>query len=250
MMGSAGSQAGTGGVPPAVSRLFTQLGAFFAVTALLGLFIGYRMERRGEWLPRVPDQINAWEAVDTPLDGSTVRTLGGPKTLGREYHNPFDERVVAHVIATASFDAYHEPEWCMTGYGNTLTAETFLPMFGPKNMVRAMVFKSDSGGQRILMLYWVQSEDGSTTGRGNLRTYNDVMPRLKTGFSSAATGKQSVIVRMYTMISPLDMNGQQARRNLWEVARGLYDGIKKDGASWRQRGGDAAGTAAAEGAAR
>jgi hypothetical protein len=216
-------------------RLFVRLGTLLTVTALLGLFIGARLERRGEWLPVVPDQIGAWEAVDTPLEEMTVKTLGNPKTLGREYRNPFDERIQAHIIATASFDAYHEPAICMAGYGYSLTAETFLPLFGPQNFARAMILKNDTSEQRVLMLYWIQYEDGTTSGRGNLRTYNDLVPRLKTGLTTTTTGKQSVIVRVYIPINPLDPNGRQARRSLWEVSRGLYDGVKKDGGVWRTR---------------
>jgi len=226
---------GGGKISPAALQPFMRLGILIVITALFGLFIGARLELRGQWLPQAPNQIGAWEATDTPLDDTTVKILGNPKTLGRQYHNPFEEQVQVHVIATASFDAYHEPPVCMAGYGYSLTAETFIPMFGPKNYVRAMILKSDSSGQRVMMLYWIQNEDGTTSGRGNLRNYSDLAPRLKTGVSTATTGQQSVIVRIYTTVNPLDNNGRQARRNLWEVSRGLYEGIKKDGATWRSR---------------
>ncbi|HVK05966.1 MAG TPA: exosortase-associated EpsI family protein [Armatimonadaceae bacterium] len=220
---------------PTVFSSFVRLGALLTVTAFLGIFVGCRLEKRGLWLPEVPTEIGAWTAVDVPLEERTVATLGYPKTLGRQYVNPFDEKVDAHVIAAASFDAYHEPGMCMAGYGFSLTAETFPQVFGAGNKARAMVLKHDETGIRVLMLYWVQYEDGSTTGRGNLRAYGDLMPRLTTGFKAAASGKQSVIVRIYTFVNPNDPNIEQARRNIYGVARGLHKGIEEDGKQWRGR---------------
>mgnify|MGYP000990000396 CR=1 FL=1 len=219
---------------PAIMAGFRRLAALLVVTALLGLFIGFRLERQGQWLPRVPDQIGAWTAVERPLEDRTAKALGSPRSLGRQYVNLLDDRIETHVIAAESFDAFREPAMCMPGQGFSLTAEMFPDVFGPGKQARAMVLKHDESGTRVLMLFWVQYEDGSTTGLGPLRaSAADLMPRLTTGFRAATSGKQAVIVRAYTFVSPTDPKAILARRGLYEVAQGLFKEIEKDGKAWR-----------------
>ena len=214
---------------------FIHLGAVLSVTAIIGLLSGARMQQRGQWLPEVPNEIAAWTATDVPLESATVKTLGEPQSLGRQYKNPFDETIDAHVISAKTFDSYHEPAMCMSGYGFTLTAQIFPEVFGNEKQARAMVLKHEDSGVRILMLFWVQYEDGSTTGMGDLPAYADMSQRLKVGVNTVTNGKQAVIVRVYTRIAPGDTSGAQARRNLYEVSRGLYEGINKDSKVWRDR---------------
>jgi len=214
---------------------FVHLCVILSITAMIGIVSGTRMQKRGQWLPEVPNEKGSWTGVDVPLESMTVKTLGNPKTLGRQYIDPFEETVDAHVIAAESFDSYHEPAMCMSGYGYTLTAQLFPDVFGGGNRARAMVLKHEDSGIRVLMLYWVQFEDGTTTGIGNLHATADLSQRLMTGWNTVTNGKQCVIVRVYTRVPPGDTNGAQARRNLYEVSRGLYEGIKKDGALWRSR---------------
>jgi len=216
-------------------RPFTHMAVLLAITAAVGLFSGIRMSQRGQWLPEVPTEIGAWTGVDVPLESATVKTLGDPKTLGRQYKNPFDETVDAHVVSTETFEAYHEPAMCTSGYGFTQTAQLFTPAFGKNNEARAMVLKHEATGIRILMLYWVQYEDGTTTGMGDTPAFDSPARRFQVGLNTVGSGKQAVIVRVYTRIAPGDVTGAQARRNLYEVSRGLYEGIKKDGKVWRQR---------------
>ncbi len=216
-------------------RPFTHMAVLLAVTATIGLFSGVRMSQRGQWLPDVPIEIGSWTGVDVPLESATVESLGSPKTLGRQYKNPFDETVDAHVISAETFDSYHEPAMCSSGYGFTQTAQLFTGVFGKTNEARAMVLKHEATGIRILMLYWVQYEDGTTSGMGDTPAFDSPARRFKIGLNTVGSGKQVVIARVYTRISPGDATGAQARRNLYEVSRGLYEGIKKDGKIWRQR---------------
>ena len=216
-------------------RPYLHMAIVLALTATIGLFSGNRMGQRGQWLPEVPTEIGVWTGVDVPLESATVETLGNPQTLGRQYKNPFDEKVDVHVVSTETFEAYHEPAMCMSGYGFTLTAQLFPEVFGKGNAARAMVLKHEASGVRVLMLYWVQYEDGTTTGMGDTPGYADMSRRLQVGLNTVAIGKQAVIVRVYTNIMPSDTSGAQARRNLYEVSRGLYQGIKNDGRIWRQR---------------
>lgn len=220
---------------PSQLKPFIHLGVVLIVMAVLGIVTGTRMQQRGQWLPEVPNEIGPWRAIDVPLESATVKTLGEPKTLGRQYKNPFDEPVDVHVIAGESFDAYHEPAMCMSGYGFTLTAQLFPPVFGKDNTARAMVLKHEESGVRVLMLFWVQYEDGTTSGIGDMHAYADMSQRMKVGWNTVMNGKQAVIVRAYTRIPPGDESGAQARRNLYEVARGMYNGIKKDGSIWHSR---------------
>jgi len=204
------------------------------VTAFLGAFIGIRQQQRGQWLPEIPGQIGEWTPIDVPLDSTTLQFLSNPKTLGRQYKNLFGEMVDTRVISTESFDAFHEPVICMSGYGYTITAQRFIDLFGPGKPAHAIVLKSEDSGMRILMLYWVQYEDGRTTGAGDLHTYADPLQRFLTGWQTVTDGKQSVVVRAYTMVPPTSENSAQARRNLFFVARGLYEQIRQDGTHWRQ----------------
>ncbi|MBC8142615.1 MAG: hypothetical protein H7Y38_14380, partial [Armatimonadetes bacterium] len=134
-----------------------------------------------------------------------------------------------------TFEAYNEPAMCTSGYGFTLTAQLFPEVFGKSNKARAMVLKHESTGIRILMLYWVQYEDGTTSGMGDTPGFDSPGRRLQVGMNTVGSGKQAVIARVYTRVAPSDASGAQARRNLYEVARGLHEGIKKDGKVWRQR---------------
>ncbi len=218
---------------PYQMKPFIHLGAVIVLMAILGIFTGTRMQQRGQWLPVVPNEIGPWTAVDVPLESTTVKLLGAPKTLGRQYKNPFDEPVDAHVIAGASFDAYHEPAMCMSGYGFTVTAQIFPEVFGKGNTARALVLKHEDSGVRVLMLFWVQYEDGSTSGIGDMHAYADLNQRMKVGWSTVINNRQCVIIRAYTRVAAGDANSAQARRNLYDVSRGLYEGIKRDGEMWR-----------------
>lgn len=218
---------------------FLHIGAVVALTATAGLFASLRMAHRGQWLPRVPNEIGTWTATDVPLETSTATALGNPPALGRQYQNTFDEKVDAQVIAVASFDAFHEPAMCISGYGFTMTGQIFVEPFGPGSTARAMVLKHEDSGTRILMLYWVQYQDGKTTGWGDMRAYNDISQRTRAGWETVTGGKQCVIVRTYTRV-PLDTNADQARRNLYTVSRGLYESIKNDGKMWHGQGTDGA----------
>ena len=216
-----------------MAQLCYRLGFVLSLTAALVLFIGYRFSQRGKWLPEPPTQIDGWTAIDMPLSQNAVELLGGAPTKGRRYTNTFNEKVEAHAIATASFDAYQEPSLLQPGSGFSLTAEKRIPLFGKDRYVQAMILKSNNDGQRVLMYYWLQYRDGQTNTRGTLRDYRDVFPRLTVGFHSLTDGQQSCILRAYTQIHPADTLGVQARRNLNEVARGLYESFRQKGSMAR-----------------
>lgn len=203
----------------------------FAVTTVLALFIGTRLGQQGQWLPPLPDNIakGDWSATDVPLDARTLAELGTSKVYGRRYTNAFDEHIDAHVIAAASIESYHEPAFCMAGYGYTQTAQKTLYPFGAGKKVRAIILRNDTSGQRILMYFWVQDQQGGTSTQSSFRAYQDYVPRMKLGFSAALEGDQRCIIRAYTLIHPADPDGRQARRNLDTVSQALYAALKKGG---------------------
>jgi hypothetical protein len=177
----------------------------------------------------VPNEIarGAWSATDVPLDAKTLSELGTPKVYGRRYTNPFNEHVDAHVIAAASIEAYHEPAFCMAGYGYTQTAQKILYPFGPGKKVRAIILRNNTTEQRVLLYFWVQDQHGSTSTQGSFRAYQDYVPRLNLGLKVAVESNQSCIIRAYTQIHPADPDGRQARRNLDSVAQALYSALKQ-----------------------
>jgi hypothetical protein len=184
----------------------------------------------------VPNDIarGAWTATDVPLDAKTLTELGTPKVHGRRYTNPFGEHVDAHVIAAASIESYHEPAFCMAGYGYTQTAQRILYPFGPGKPVRAIVLRNNTSGQRILLYFWVQDQKGATSTQGSFRAYQDYAPRLNLGVRVAVEGDQSCIIRAYTQVHLADPDGRQARRNMNTVSQALYQALKK-GSSYTEK---------------
>ncbi len=216
--------------------LFIRVGFILLLTALPGLFVSARLAQQGKWVPNIPNTAaGVWTATDVPLSEATLNMMGRPPALGRQYQNSFDESVEANIIATRTFDAYTEPLVAQSGYGYSITAETRLPIFGTGvGPVRAVVLKGDNAGDRVLMFFWVQDEKGNVTGEGGLRSNKDVVPRLITGLNVTRSGRQSCIVRAFSRVSPADQYGAQARRNIIEVCRSLYEDLKKDGAAWSE----------------
>lgn len=211
-----------------IGKRHVLLGVIIATTALLSLLTDWRFSQRGRWLPKPPDQIGPWTATNMPLSHSAMAKLGDAPALGRSYTNPFKEKVETHVIATASFDAYHEPEMCQPGHGFSLTAEKRIPVFGSGKYVKAIILKSDVDGQRILMYSWTQYMNGETVIGRDLTDYRDAYPRFTIGLATAIDGRQTCIVRAYTQIHPSDPLGVQARRNLNEVVTGMYSTFLQD----------------------
>jgi hypothetical protein len=214
-----------------ISSPFRPLIIAFLITTVLALFIATRLGKQGQWLPPIPNEIasGAWTATDVPLDAKTMAELGTPNVYGRRYTNPFDEHIDAHVIAAASIESYHEPAFCMAGYGYTQTAQKILYPFGPGKKVRAIILRNNTTGQRVLLYFWVQDQKGETSTHGSFRAYQDYVPRMNLGLKVAVDGDQSCIIRAYTLIHPADPDGRQARRNLDSVAQALYSALKKGG---------------------
>jgi hypothetical protein len=206
------------------TRPFETLGIVLGLTSLLVIYSGLRLKQMGHWLPSLPDDVHGiWTSAEAPLPRAALVQLGSPASDGRQFLNPFRERVEAHIIATQSFDAYQESGVLLTRYGYSQTAEKIIPLFGKDRPIRALILRNLSTGQRVLMYYWVQYRDGSTATRRTPRSGRDIAPRLRIGLEAVLKGEPNCIVRVYTQIHPADVKGNQARRNLNEISKALYE---------------------------
>lgn len=233
---------------PFVLATLKKLTALLFVTGVLGLFIEHRMNRAGDWLPPLPKSVGDWTGQTVPIPKASLHILGDPKAEARVYHSSFGETVSVSTVAAGSFEAYHEPTVCMVGMGFAASAEKLLPITPPdaanvaappaptsgvhslalppsRQNYRALVFSNDQTGQRLLMFYWLQSRDGTTDTTRRMGTYRDIAARFQTGWGAVALGRQTVIVRVLTAISPDDVNGAQARRNVRALADATYAAI-------------------------
>lgn len=204
-------------------RPFRILALILGVTAFLILFIGFRLSQRGRWLPDAPERFGVWQVTEKPLAQGALMQLGNPKTQGRVYENPLEEKVDVHIISTSDYQSYLDPQHAMGSYEYSVTAEKRYNLFGPDGQVRALVFKNGKDQRRYLMYYWIQNRDGSTNTRDSLQQDRDFIPRLRLGLSATFSGTENCIVRTFTPLNPADINGAQARRNLNEVCMGLHD---------------------------
>jgi hypothetical protein len=219
---------------------FIKLGTLITVTAVLGTFASFRFKNAGAWLPTIPAQIGAWEAIDNPPDREVIRQLGNPLAMGRTYISPFSEPVWVSVIAAGAFENYHDPTVCVTGGGFVLTSKKVFPIDGSNSgPVRAMVFRSQQKSERIttgdgylrmIMYYWQQNRDGNTDTEARMGNYRDVAARLRTGFGAVALGKQTCLVRVYAPVDQDDKKAEQTQRNVAEISQAIYRAMKKDGA--------------------
>lgn len=209
--------------------------AMITLCCLLALFINYRMGKAGEWIPAPPQEVSQgiWQAVDAPIPESTLKGLGDPKAEGRLYNNPFgDPPVNVSIIAGDSFEAYHEPTVCTAAFGFFLKAERELNIDGPNSKIRAMLMRNDTQGEtpvRIIMYYWMQHNDGSTDTDRRMGNYRDIAARFKTGLNAAVFGRKTCLVRVFAVVPPADINGEQTHRNIRNISRAIYQRMKADG---------------------
>lgn len=219
------------GTSVAVARGMIPMAILIAATALLGTLTTFRYKQAGAWLPEnIPNNVGVWEGVDTPLTKDVLALLGNPEAAGRRYYSPFGEQVEASVVTAGEFENYHDPTVCVPSNGFVLTARKIFNLNGCN--VRAMVFKKDDarfGTVRMLMYYWQQTRDGQTDTAARMGSYRDIEARFRTGFGAVVQGKQTVLCRVYTFISPDDPLGAQAQRNVEEISTAFYRAMKDDG---------------------
>jgi hypothetical protein len=212
--------------------LAVQVAIPLAIIAFAGTFSTYRFRHAGLWLPPLPDNVGSWKAVDTPVSKDTLALLGFPMARAHEYQNQFGEVVYSSAVCAGPFENYHDPTVCVAGNGFDLTAKKTIPMGVGEWKVRAMIFRkaTPSGDVRIMMYYWTQTRRGNTATEARMGNFRDMAARLQTGYSSVVRGEQNVIMRIYTVIPPKDVDGVQSQRNLNEVSTSTYKLLLADGA--------------------
>ena len=200
-----------------------RLAALLAATGVLGIVITLRFARAGDWLPPLPGRLAAWQSRESHLSPQSLAILGNPRWDARLYRNALGEEVAVCFVAAGSFDAYHDPTVCLTGYGFNLSAERHLPMDPARpedgRRVRAMVFRQAREPRTaIVMYYWLQNRDGTTDTANRMGTYRDLWARMRTGWGAVARGQQTVIVRVLAVVPSGDPTGAQSRRNVRRIA--------------------------------
>lgn len=202
-----------------------------AIVALAGTFSTYRFRHAGLWLPPLPDNVGNWKAIDTPVPKETLSLLGYPMARAHEYQNKFGEVVYSSAVCAGPFENYHDPTVCVAGNGFDLTAKKTLPMGIDDWKVRAMIFKKSGqdGDLRIMMYYWTQTRRGNTATEARMGNFRDMAARFQTGYSSVVQGEQNVIMRIYTVVPPDDVEGKQSQRNLNEICAATYKLLREDG---------------------
>lgn len=208
-------------------RQCLQAGSVLAVATIACLALIFRLGQTGNWLPDCPVSIGPWEAVTIPLGDETRNILGNPPLESLDYRNPLEDRVTVQVLIPRTFDAYREPPE-MTQYFS-VSAQRILPLFGPDKPVRAWIWKGrNSDKTKAMMFCWIQERSGNTRLFGLRGTQQSFLERLQISRDALLNNQDRCIIRLYTIIHTTDKTGAQARRNLEEVARGIYANVAKD----------------------
>lgn len=201
------------------------MGVVLAAASAACLFLIYRMNQIPNWLPSPPVTIGVWEAVSIPPSGETRNLLGNPPLESREYRNPLEDKVTVQLVVPKTFDAYREPPELSQAF--TISAQRLLPLFGPDKPVRAWVWKGRYNTKaKALMFCWIQERSGGTRVFGLRGLQQSFLERLQISKEALTNNQERCIVRVYAGIRNDDESGAQARRNLEEVARGIYAALK------------------------
>lgn len=199
---------------------YQQMGVVLSVGALACLALNSRLSHTSGWLITPPIQIGTvWTAVDTPLSADVTGPLGSPEAVGYEYRSPLDEKIYFQAFAPTGFESYREP----TSFGIfSISAQRQLNLFGPDKPVRAWVLRQPSSPLRVIMYAWLQDKQGHTRIFGSRGMQQGLVERLNIGTQQLQNNSSWCLIRLYTTVPALDINGVQARRNLETVAQAIY----------------------------
>jgi hypothetical protein len=206
-----------------------------AGAAGLGLLSALRLEEAGRWVPNLPSTLERWEITEQVPEESVYSTLNYPtKIYARSYRNAMGEEVNASLVTAGPFENYHDPTVCVGGEGGPYrrTAQKIITLDpAGKLKVRAFIFQHRSDAKwRIIMYYWQQNRDGSTSYEPRMSTYQDMKARLETGLGAIVRGDQTCIVRIYGIFhEDADPFGAQTQRNVNNLSLYFYNTLLKDG---------------------
>lgn len=220
-----------------MKRVFTQMTVLIAATAMLSFLSQARIKAAGGWLPNVPESVNAWEGIDQPVSQGTLMLLGYPRALSREYINHVGDSVSLTLVTAGPFENFHDPTVCVGGSGAwAFSGKKQFLIDGPGSAeVRAMIFqRRDMPKLRIVMYYWQQTRDGHFACEPMMGNFRDMPARFRTGFGAVVLGRQSVLLRVFTLYSEDDdPDGLVAQRNVHVISRATYRHLLKEGKEGR-----------------
>lgn len=212
------------------TRQCLHIGIILALIAIACLFLLFRLNRIGGWMVPLPVTIGPWDAVAIPLSDESRNLLGGATADSREYRNPLEDRVTVQIVVPKTFDAYREPSELSKDF--TVSAQRTLPLLGANKPVRAWIWKGRYNEKaRAMMLCWIQERNGGTQVFGLHGLQLTFVERLQISLASLGADPDRCIVRLYTLVHFTDTKGAQARRNLEEIAKGIYAATSQKGAT-------------------
>jgi EpsI family protein len=189
----------------------------FAAVGLLSWSLQLRGPLRVDAGPllALPHAVDAWSAVDVPLDGSVESILRADANVQRLYAHPSGERVslyVGYYGTDRGGRPEHTPEVCYRSQGWDVLERRVLDVPGAPGL-RANEYLVDNQGRRDLVLFWFRSHRRTGLVGGLDQTVDRLLGRLLDGRADGS------LVRVSTPIRPGDEG--EARTALLGFARAI-----------------------------
>lgn len=200
-----------------------RLALLLFLTAAVGFVFDKRIGQAGGWLPPIPPKQGLWRSKDAKEDWTMI---DASKYLSRTYANAFGEQVQVFIVAPESADVYTDPRGCLRGGAFDVTAEREIALDKPGSEVRAMVLRHPQ--RQLVMYYWIQDRAGEVSSESTI--HGKVNPRtqlIKHLANTLLSGRQRCLIRVYAPIEANDPTGIQARRNVHEISRLVYQSLLK-----------------------
>ena len=146
----------------------------FAIAAvpMLAAAIGLQAHSSTEIIPpanapsSLPSQIAGWKGADGVLDEETLKILGHPEYVVRDYVNespteqaqPWINFYIAYFPSQKAGDTIHSPDHCLPGAGWIPTSREIIQITRPdSSSFPANRYVVAKAGDRQLVLYWFQA---------------------------------------------------------------------------------------------
>lgn len=202
-----------------------QFAWLLTATTALAFAARWKLGIAANWVPPIPSQIGVWIGRRQTLPEYEHAVLARPNYVLMQYADPFGNRVNALIVSATSRHTFHDPRDCGVGSGFVLTGTRRVPLGGPGEFARGMVFRKR--GAQLIMLYWMQGADKkafapSVASGGYLAPIRSSW----TVWKATATGHPINLVRVYAVVPPEDEGGQETLQNILEIAQAVYQAIK------------------------
>jgi hypothetical protein len=120
-------------------------------------------------LSELPMTLGHWSGTEVTLDSKTFAAVGADDQVARVYKNG-GEAVLVHSAAFQSHDDWtpHRPEICYSGNGWELLDSRTVSLPNVPNFATIQTYQQS--GQRVVALYWYQTDRGTYSDREGGRT--------------------------------------------------------------------------------